>query len=248
VNELSLHDHRHLLQVEAAALTQAASDPERYGLEIPHIDGWTVQSVLGHTAWTLRWATQAIEAEPDAMPSRSAVPEPPTSDELLDWYTESVTDLLSTLDTVDPNKPCASFAGPQKAKWWFRRLAHEVAMHRWDVESAFTSPNPIDAAQARNGVDEILEVYAPRRLQFPVLDGQGEVIHLHATDIDDGEWMITLHPETITWKHGHQKGDVAARGPVSDLLLMMWSRIPPARLEVFGEATILDRWQKAACF
>jgi hypothetical protein len=41
---------------------------------------------------------------------------------------------------------------------------------------------------------------------------------------------------------------VAARGSTSDLLLLMWSRIPAGRLEVFGDADLLYRWQAAAAF
>jgi uncharacterized protein (TIGR03083 family) len=248
VSELTLHDYRHLLQVEAAALAEAGTDPDRLGLEIPHVEGWTVQSVIGHTAWTFRFSRLAIEAAPESPPSRASVPEPPPSDELLDWYRVSVEDLLKTLDDVDPNKLSPSFTGPQKARWWFRRMAHEVSIHRWDAQSAFTSPTPIDVAQARDGIDELLDVYGNRRMDFSVLDGQDDTIHLHATDIDDGEWMLRLGPESITWSHGHEKGDVAARGPVSDLLLLMWSRIPPARLEIFGQANLLERWQQAANF
>jgi predicted lipid carrier protein YhbT len=100
---------------------------------------------------------------------------------------------------------------------------------------------------ARDGVDEVFEVFAPLRLDLDRLGGTGETMHLHATDLD-GEWMCTLHPDAVTWAHGHARGDVAARGPVSDLLLLLWGRIPPSRLEVFGDATILDRWQRAAAF
>ena len=46
----------------------------------------------------------------------------------------------------------------------------------------------------------------------------------------------------------HAKGDVAARGTASDLLLMMWNRITPDRLDVFGDGDLLTRWQRAARF
>ena len=121
-------------------------------------------------------------------------------------------------------------------------------MHRWDVESATTSPEPIEASQAKDGVDEVLDVFVPNRMQFDVLAGSGETIHLHATDIDDGEWMLHLRPDRVDWESGHAKGHVAARGTASDLLLLLWSRLPPNRLEIFGDVKLLDRWQTAATF
>ena len=46
----------------------------------------------------------------------------------------------------------------------------------------------------------------------------------------------------VTVVNEHAKGDVAARGGASDLLLMMWGRIPVAQVEVFGDASLLERW------
>jgi transcription-repair coupling factor (superfamily II helicase) len=46
----------------------------------------------------------------------------------------------------------------------------------------------------------------------------------------------------------HAKGDVAARGTISDLALLMTGRLPPARLEVFGDTVHLDRWFRAVRF
>jgi predicted lipid carrier protein YhbT len=40
----------------------------------------------------------------------------------------------------------------------------------------------------------------------------------------------------------HAKGDVAVRAPASDLLLFLWGRIPPDRLEVMGDTALLPRW------
>ena len=60
--------------------------------------------------------------------------------------------------------------------------------------------------------------------------------------------MIHIGADGVEWQQAHEKGDVAARGPVSDLLLMLWGRIPPSRLQLFGDASLLDRWQAAAKF
>ena len=43
----------------------------------------------------------------------------------------------------------------------------------------------------------------------------------------------------------HAKGDVAARGTASDLLLFLWGRVPATALEVFGDAALLDRFRSA---
>ncbi|MGI9595925.1 MAG: maleylpyruvate isomerase family mycothiol-dependent enzyme [Acidimicrobiales bacterium] len=239
-------DYRHLLRVEAARLSEIGT--EHLELDVPHIDGWTVRSVIGHTGWVFRFARLALDADPENPPSRSSVPEPPPGDEVIDWFTVGAAQLQEALDGTNLETPRPTFTGPQPAGWWLRRLSHEVSIHRWDAESAFGHPEPIDARQARDGIDEVLEVFTPQRMQFATLDGNGETVHLHATDIDDGEWFMTYGDEAVEWDHSHAKGDVAARGTVSDLLLLLWSRIPASRLEVFGDASLLDRWQDAATF
>lgn len=243
---LTSADYQHLLRVEAARLSQV--EPSHLDLELPHIEGWTVRSVVGHTGWVFRFAKLALAADPENPPSRSSVPEPPPGDEVMEWFAEGSQELQLALESVDLESMRPTFTGPQPATWWMRRLSHEVSIHRWDAESAFGSPDPIDARQAKDGVDELLQVFTPQRMQFATLGGAGETVHLHATDIDDGEWFMTYGPDAVEWNHSHAKGDVAARGPVSDLLLLLWSRLPPSRLEVFGDASLLDRWQRAAAF
>ncbi len=243
---LAPSDYKHLLRVEAARLSEIGTD--HLELEVPHIDGWTVRSVIGHTGWVFRFAQLALTADPDNPPSRSAVSEPPPGDEVIDWFTAGAADLQDALQSVDVAAIRPTFTGPQPASWWLRRLSHEVSIHRWDAESAFGTPEPIDSNQARDGIDEVLEVFTPQRMQFSTLNGQGETVHLHATDIDDGEWFMTYKPDLVEWNHSHAKGDVAARGTVSDLLLLLWSRIPASRLEIFGDSSLLDRWQDAATF
>lgn len=243
---LTSSDYKHLLQVEAARLSQVG--PEHLELELPHIEGWTVRSVVGHTGWVFRFADLALQADPANPPSRSSVSEPPPGDDVVEWFSTGAKQLQASLDSADLEAIRPTFTGPQPAAWWLRRVSHEVSIHRWDAESAIGSAAPIDARQAKDGIDEVLEVFTPQRMQFASLAGNGETVHLHATDIDDGEWFMTYGPESVVWNHSHAKGDVAARGPVSDLLLLLWSRLPASRLEVFGDASLLERWQQAATF
>ena len=238
-------DHRRLLEVESELL--GSVPPERLAAEVPHIPGWTVHKLVGHAAWVLRYVTRALDSSPDAPPRRSTVAEPPHGEEVLPWFGDARGELLAALDAADLDRLVPTFTGAQPSRWWLRRLSHEMAMHRWDLQAATGSPDPIDPALAVDGVDEVFEVFAPTRLDLDRLGGQGETIHLHATDVD-GEWLCTLQEASVTWGHGHAKGDVAARGPVSDLLLLLWGRLPPSRVEVFGDAGILDRWQRAAAF
>lgn len=241
---------RYLAQIAEESGRLLATDPAHLGHPIPHIDGWTVGDVIGHTGWVSRYVTLLQSAEPDTPPSRSSVPNPPAGSEVLAWSAEAVAGLRHALDASDPDVVRPSFAGPQPASWWVRRMAHELSMHRWDVAAALGTPQPIDPAIAVDGIDEIFDVFVPTRMRFETLAGKGETLHLHSTDEGEGagEWTATIHGDHVDCEHTHSKADVALRGPVSDLLLVLWSRIPASRLEVFGDATLIDRWQEAASF
>jgi hypothetical protein len=167
---------------------------------------------------------------------------------VIEWLAEGANDLMDVLGQTDLDTQRPSWTGPQPGHWWLRRVCHEAAMHRWDAYAPSGRPEPIDADQARDGVEEVFEVFVPHRMQFDSLAGSGETIHLHATDIEDGEWRLELLADELRWERAHAKCDVAARGPVSDLLLLLWSRIPPSELETFGDTALLDRWQHAAAF
>jgi len=239
-------DHAHLISVELARL--ASVKPEHLSASLPHIEGWTVHNVIGHTGWICRYVDLCLAADPDTPPARADVPEPPAGADVFAWFDEARTMIGQRIDSVDPTSIHPSWAGPWSAAQWTRRLANEASMHRWDAFAAFGSPDAIDARLAADGIEEVLELFAPQRLLFDELDAAGRSIHLHATDIEDGEWTIHFTADAMTWERSHAKGDVAARGPVSDLLLLLWSRIPPSRLQLFGDATLLDRWQAAAKF
>ncbi len=48
----------------------------------------------------------------------------------------------------------------------------------------------------------------------------------------------------VTVTAEHAKGDVAARGTASELLLFLWRRVPASELEVFGDAELLERFSE----
>jgi hypothetical protein len=56
--------------------------------------------------------------------------------------------------------------------------------------------------------------------------------------------MVRFEGSEAVVSRGHAKGDVAARGTGSDLLLFLWHRIPAERLEVLGDAALLERYRE----
>ena len=184
-----------------------------------------------------RWSllgTGAVRVEELVLPDR------PGDDELVDWFRSGVDATVEALGSVDPTAERWNWSGAdQTAGWIQRRMAQEAAVHAWDGGNAVGSPEPIPTAVAIDGIDEFFEVFVRARAsQFA---GAEESIHVHSTD-GEGEWVLTVGSGRTSFERIHAKGDVAVRGPASDLLLTMWSRGPRPAVEVIGEGDVLDRF------
>ncbi len=56
--------------------------------------------------------------------------------------------------------------------------------------------------------------------------------------------------ETLAWRRAHEKAAVAVRGPLTELLLVLYQRRAPAdgTVEVLGDASWLDFWLERTQF
>ena len=204
--------------------------------------GWTRTELLSHVAKVHTRTRAQLELGPGERVRFSSLEPEPEGDDLPDRFEAGVVELLELLRTMDVSAAWPTWAGPQPGLFYPRRMAQEMAVHRWD-----SIGGPIDADLAVDGVDELLELFAPR-LPAERLPDPGGTIHLHATDVE-GEWLINVRPDGITFERGHAKGDVAVRGEASDLLLWAWNRVPvDERFEVFGDPGLLEAWRTSVVF
>jgi hypothetical protein len=132
----------------------------------------------------------------------------------------------------------------QTAGFVARRCAHELAIHRFDVQMARGSAQPIDAELAADGIEEIFVMVNARPMER---GGNGETLHLHGTDRGD-EWMITIEPDRVSVTHEHGKGDLAVRAAVSDLELSLYARPTLGDVQMFGDEAVLEVWKGAFTF
>ncbi|MEV7964447.1 maleylpyruvate isomerase family mycothiol-dependent enzyme [Sphaerisporangium sp. NPDC088356] len=218
--------------------------------KVPTCPGWTIAKLLKHVGITQRWAEYLVRHRvAERMSSREVPVTLPDDDTGYPaWLAAGGASLVATLREADPGTPMWSWGIDQHASFWSRRMLHEGTVHRTDTEIALGREPRIDSRVATDGVDEFLDNLAVATWvadSLKELPGDGEVLHFHATDVDaGGEWTVTLGPDGFSWRHGHGKGDVAVRGAVSDLLLLLYGRLKPAdgRFEVFGDRELLARW------
>jgi uncharacterized protein (TIGR03083 family) len=231
----ALHlDH---LRHEAAALLDAyRADPAAPVVSCP---GWDRADLLAHVAGVHAWVRAQLAVGTSERVRLSSVAGPPEGEDLAAWFEAGAADLVAGLEAMDVAATWPTWAGPQPGTFYPRRMAHETAVHHWDAE-----PHRMDPALSADGVDEHLELFAPR-IPGERFEGVQGTLHLHATDTD-GEWLIHLTADGVRFEHGHAKGDVALRATTGDLLMWAWNRVPvDDRFEVFGDDALLGTWRRA---
>ena len=64
------------------------------------------------------------------------------------------------------------------------------------------------------------------------------------------EWVVDLTGDALAWRRAHEKAAVAVRGPLTDLLLIIYHRRPPGTegVQIFGDAALLDFWLERTSF
>ncbi len=232
------------LRADGAALAEAARSAP--GAAVPTCPEWNVTGLLAHTGAVHHWVETIVRTRSAEYVDGS--PPPDDGGAILTWYEDGVACLLDTFAAIDPDEAVWNWLdrGPAPARFWFRRMAQETAVHRWDGENA-ASPGgaqPIAAALAADGIDEYLSFVGQWLARRP-MEGFGGTLHLHALDTD-GEWSLALHPGGLEVSHEHGKADAAIRGTVSDLFLWMVNRIEvdAPTLQPFGNPAIIASWRQ----
>lgn len=240
-------DYIAALRSNAAALADAARGTEM-DARVPSCPEWTVHALLEHIGGHHRWVRGNLDRTPDeGMQPFGAYEPAPEGSAAADWVAQGAAALADRLAAVGPDQPCWTWV-PDLATtgFWARRTSNETSVHRWDMQNAAGSASPIDAALAVDGIAEHLAIVQMGFLG-PQPTGTGETVHLHATDAA-GEWLVRLAADGMQVTPEHAKGDVAMRGPASDLLLVVLNRVPAATVEVFGDEQLLARWLEQTKF
>jgi uncharacterized protein (TIGR03083 family) len=234
-------------EIGTMALTVNGSD---LFTPVPGCPGWDLSELLRHSGRVHRWVTAMVAARAQEYMNWKTLDLglPEDDSDLPAWLADGAEPLLAEL-SADPAISVWSFGPGKCIGWWARRLLQETTVHRTDAELALGLVPVVSPAVAADGIEELLEDLLPYTgavAKLVALDRIGDSLHLHATDAP-GEWTITLTDIGFKWEVGHGKATVAVRGPLTDLLLLMWNRrrLTDSRFELFGDATLMDSWLKA---
>ena len=212
--------------------------PGRLDVRVPWIPAWTARDLVGHLGTVHRWATAIVRAGTTDAPPPESLQDPP-ADALLEWYADGLAGVLAALRQTPPGAPAwhMSPAARRIAADWARRQAHELVVHRMDLEAAAGTPcAPVDPELAEDGVDELLGIVVPRWAHTePVSSARATVL---ASAVDTGRrWTVAVDHGSVLVRPGGTGGaaapDATVEGTAVQLLLHLWGR--PAEVTVTGD-------------
>ncbi len=238
---LEFGEYLGVIEGEAAALGAAVAPV--LGRKVPSCPEWSGGDLLDHVCEVLHfWAHQLEAADPTDrhLPPRSEgrdAGEDPV--ERLDEEVELVVGLLSRLG---PEEPCWNWSGAElESGWVARRMALELAVHRYDAELTGGKPNPIATELAVDGIDERIDVHLRSDVPGAPEASLGGSICLGCTDAD-AAWVIEVASGRVRCRGGAGPASAVVRGPASEIFLFTWNRVGLPSLELTGDEAVARAW------
>lgn len=245
-------------------LLAAAIDGADLTTEVPSCPGWNIGQLVRHLGGAQRWAADTVRtAAAEPLPDNHVRDLSGYTDEdaavLAPWLLDGAIALADALRAAGPDRPVNTGPIPDGVvAFYARRFTHETAMHRADAMLALTKAYTLERDIAIDGIDEwmylgSLPMHFELHPWMRELLGPGRTLHFHATDTtadDAAEWVVDLTGDTLAWRRAHEKAAVAVRGPVAELLLVIYKRRSPrdGTVDVLGEASLLDFWLERVSF
>ena len=229
-------EHIEAVERETSAFTRTLMRGDA-DAQVPSCPEWTLRDLAKHVGGVQGFWTHVL-AEGTGRPKPAFDDEPGPSAGL--WLVQIGGFLVNELKAASADTKVWTWnPADQSAAFAARRMAHETAVHRFDAQMAIGKPEPIEPALAADGIEEI----------FVMVDawpesgrGEGQTLHLHSAEGD--EWLIAMNPDGLDIKREHAKGDLALRGAVSDLELVLYDRPPIGDVERLGDESVLDAWYR----
>ncbi|WP_426243292.1 maleylpyruvate isomerase family mycothiol-dependent enzyme [Nocardioides sp. LHG3406-4] len=234
-------EHLEGLRTAAMAFARYA---DRAGLDapVPTCPGWSVRDLVAHQGDVHRWAVAHLRGRADEHDREAGRRAGRSAPDPLQWLRDGTVEFARAVSDETPAgaRPLVFLAGADPGRpreFWARRQCHETTIHAVDALSAALGRFPtaaetwIDAAVARDGIDELLTGFLPQpRSRLRAEEATRLVVR---ADDDDGSrgpgWLVEVseQPPTTTRldpSEGLPAYDVVLAGGSVELYLTLWNR------------------------
>ncbi len=230
---------------EGAATVVALESGSAMDTVVPTCEDWTVSDLAVHVgAFCGFWTHILCEGTGHPL---TPYPDPPDGADLIPWLSELHSHLVGLLEATPPaTEVWTWFAADHTAGFVARRCAHELAVHRYDAQSALGACEPIPSELAVDGIDEILDALVTARDRTGT--GTGRTLSLQCTDAP-AAWRLVLESNRIDVERSDASAstaasDLAVTGTASDIELTLYHRPALSPLDVIGDYTVLEEWHR----
>lgn len=236
----TLIDHARLLDritAEGELLVQSAAVAD-LAAPVPGCPGLTVGETVRHTGSVYHQVLAWIRyGEPPDHWRRG--PDGDHFDDLVKFHVEARSALVSELAEHPPDEPCATWwPVDQSYGFWWRRMAHETAVHRIDVQAASSlTPSAVTVEFAADGIDEVLLLWFGERLARlgMTATAQGAV----GIETAGRAWLAILDQVRSSARRvppgDARAADALVAGDPLSVYLWLWGRVPDRAVTISGD-------------
>jgi uncharacterized protein (TIGR03083 family) len=229
-----------------------AAELSALDLAVPACPGWVMRDLVRHLGEIHLWAAaNIVSPKPHWLhvgqladlqrywPDLAA--EWPEDDELIAWYRATHANLVHVLRTAPLDVEAFTFLpAPSPLTMWARRQASELAIHRFDAESAQEVVTHYDPRFAADMLDELVSGFAPHFTIDAV--GDDRVLQVVAADVDE-RWWVTMGPDGVTTSRTGDRADLTVTGTAAELYLLLWNRSSDSTVHLAGDVELMDLWR-----
>ncbi|CAA9382765.1 MAG: hypothetical protein AVDCRST_MAG21-1822 [uncultured Nocardioidaceae bacterium] len=210
--------------------------------QVPSCAGWDVAEVVWHVAGVYEHKTRVLadNAWPEQWP-----PADFEGKEEIGFLQDARAHLFEEFARHDVDEQTQTFGADSTVAFWVRRMAHEIAVHRYDGELAHGDPTDIPVDEAIDGIDEVLTVM----LGGPWWEEQYRTSHpvdaLVAVESDALRWVCDIREKQVTVSSEGDAGEVAATvsGSPMHVFLWLWGRLDDDAVELSGDSAVLREFR-----
>ena len=218
------------IAAESRRLADAVASSDLEAI-VPSCPEWRVRDLAHHIGVVQWYWAQNVRARDAEHRSGAELTPLPIDADLQAWLGWCTYSLLQALRDGGPDAPCwAWWPSPRTAGAVGRHQAQEAAVHRWDAEGVSGSSRPLAPGLAADGVPEFVEIMIGTDARS--LRG---TVTLTATDTG-----TSVRVEGATADGGPAPGRAAElRATESDLVLMLYRRLPVPDADVVGDPMLV---------
>ncbi|HEY3262384.1 MAG TPA: maleylpyruvate isomerase N-terminal domain-containing protein [Pseudonocardiaceae bacterium] len=222
------------LEGELLAQFAASAGPD---LEVPGRPGITVADTVLLTGTAYRRALAWIRH--GEQPDEWQRPPVEGAGDVIAFHTDGRRELVAELSAHRPDEPCATWWPAHRTYgFWRRRMAHETAVHRVDVQAAAgVAPTPVDPDFAADGIDETLLLWFGHQMaERNVTATESGAVGVEAAG---RAWLAILSRARSSARRAPavdaRAADALVTGDPMNVYLWLWGRVPDQAVDTTGD-------------